>query len=156
MKDGVQSLAGTVAQQAMHNQQVQDLKDLMADPTGIEVQFNEDAAISRHSEIANFQSQQRKEIQESEPDADDMIATYRQQQSVQTFAEFIQKFEDLFTRTISDENKPESEFVPEYAALAEVLKDFINRCKGSANWSKIFISLQEEANAFKKPLRTLD
>ena len=39
------------------------LKDLaVADPTGIEVQFNEEGYISRHSEIANFQSQQRKEI----------------------------------------------------------------------------------------------
>ena len=133
------------------------VKDLaMADPTGIEVQFNEEGYVSRHSEIANFQSQQRKEIQESEPDADDMVATYRQQQSVQTFTEFIQKFDDLFRRTISDENKPESEFAPEYAALAEVLKDFINRCKGSAEWSNIFIKMQEEANAFKKPLRTLD
>ena len=85
-----------------------------------------------------------------------MVATYRQQQSVQTFAEFVQKFEDLFNRTISDENKPESEFAPEYAALVEVLKDFINRCKGSADWGNIFISMQEEANAFKKPLRTLN
>ena len=62
----------------------------------------------------------------------------------------------MFRRTISDEDKEESDFASDYAALVEVLRDFISRNKHSADWSSIFIEMQGEVSAFKKPLRTLD
>ena len=38
--------------------------------------------------------------------------------TVQTFEEFIERFQDLFRRTISEEDKEEDDFVAEYAQLA--------------------------------------
>ena len=76
--------------------------------------------------------------------------------TVQNFDEFIQRFEDLFKRTISDEEKEEEEFAAEYAELVQTLREFINRSKLSPNWQQTFISMQEKTDTYKKPLRTLD
>lgn len=77
-------------------------------------------------------------------------------QAVQNFEEFLERFEILFKKTISDEDKEESDFADEYASLLEVLKDFVHRNINSANWSNIFLQMQGEIAAFKKPLRTLN
>ena len=62
----------------------------------------------------------------------------------------------MFRRTISEEDKEEIDFVPEYAALVKVLTEFVNRIKGTAKWSGVFNQMQESITTFKKPLRTLD
>ena len=81
---------------------------------------------------------------------------YDEQQSITSFDEFLEKFDDLFKRTISDEDKEEEDFAPEYAQLVKVLREFINKSKVGADWSRIFIDMQGKIDAFKKPLRTLD
>ena len=75
---------------------------------------------------------------------------------MQNFDEFLERFNDLFKRTISDENKEEDDFAAEYAQLAQVLRKFAIRSKATDNWSAIFIQMQGEISTFKKPLRTLD
>ena len=62
----------------------------------------------------------------------------------------------MFRRTISEEDKEEIDFVPEYAALVQVLTKYVSRVKGSANWGGVFNQMQESITTFKKPLRTLD
>ena len=74
---------------------------------------------------------------------------------MQTFDEFLDRFNDLFKRTISDEDKDEDDFADEYAQLAQALKEFAIHSKNTQNWSQIFIQMQGEISAFKKPLRTL-
>ena len=37
------------------------------------------------------------------------------QQPLQTFDQFLDRFNDLFRRTISEQNKEEQDFAPEYA-----------------------------------------
>ena len=56
-------------------------------------------------------------------------------QSVQSVEEFVQRFNELFTRTISEEDKEEKDFASEYAELVEVLREFIARSKASGAWS---------------------
>ena len=46
---------------------------------------------------------------------------------VQSIAEFFKKFNALFKRTISEEDKEEDEFAAEYAQLEQILKEFIIR-----------------------------
>ena len=75
---------------------------------------------------------------------------------VQNFDEFMERFEDLFRRTISDAEKEESEFVDEYAQLAQALREFAIKNRATANWGQIFVQMQGEISTFKKPLRTLD
>ena len=75
---------------------------------------------------------------------------------MQNFDEFIERFEDLFKRTISEEDKEEDDFAPEYAKLVQILREFAIRSRASGNWSEIFLQMQGEIVTFKKPLRTLD
>ena len=53
---------------------------------------------------------------------------------MQNFDEFMERFEDLFRRTISDAEKEESEFVDEYAQLAQALREFAIKNRATANW----------------------
>ena len=75
---------------------------------------------------------------------------------MQTFEEFLERFNDLFKRTISEADKDEGDFAPEYAELVQVLVEFVTRSKASDNWGQTFIRMQGETSAFRKPLRTLD
>ena len=51
-------------------------------------------------------------------------------QTVNNFDEFLDRFEDLFKRTISSaEDKEEDDFAPEYAQLVQVLREFVSRSK---------------------------
>ena len=45
--------------------------------------------------------------------------------AIQSFDQFIDDFEALFQKTISDEDKEEVDFAPEYAAIEESLKVFV-------------------------------
>ena len=75
---------------------------------------------------------------------------------MQTFDEFMDRFEDLFRRTISEGEREESEFAGEYAQLASALREFAINSRATANWGEIFSQMQGEISIFKKPLRTLD
>ena len=77
-------------------------------------------------------------------------------ESVQSFDEFIESFDALFKKTISDEDKEEEDFAPEYAELVSKLKSFIEVSKKSSDWNQIYMNMQEKVDSFKKPLRTLD
>ena len=59
-------------------------------------------------------------------------------------------------RTITEADKEEEDFAPEYAQLVHVLREFAIKSRASGNWSEIFLQMQGEITAFKKPLRTLD
>ena len=48
---------------------------------------------------------------------------------MQNFNEFLERFEDLFKRTISTEDKQEEDFAYEYAELVQVLQEFAIRSK---------------------------
>ena len=56
-------------------------------------------------------------------------------QVVQSVEEFIERFNELFTRTISEEDKEEKDFASEYAELVDVLNEFVARSKASGDWS---------------------
>ena len=59
------------------------------------------------NEIENYVKSVEIEIEEGKQQID----------TVQTFDEFLQQFEDLFKRTISEEEKEEVDFAAEYARL---------------------------------------
>ena len=76
---------------------------------------------------------------------------------MQTFDEFLERFEDLFKRTItSEEDKEEGDFEAEFAELVQVLQEFKRKSRKQDDWSDIFIQMQGEISTFKKSLRTLD
>ena len=56
-------------------------------------------------------------------------------QTVQSVEEFVERFNELFIRTISEEDKEEKDFASEYAELVDVLKEFVARSKASGDWS---------------------
>ena len=46
---------------------------------------------------------------------------------MQTFDEFLERFDALFQRTISEESKEEDDFASEYAQLVQALREFVGR-----------------------------
>ena len=56
-----------------------------------------------------------------------IITEYMKVKQAHSVDNFIERFEDLFKRTISEEDKEEDEFAEEYETLVLVLKDFIRR-----------------------------
>ena len=62
----------------------------------------------------------------------------------------------MFKRTISTEGKEEADYAAEYALLAQLLRQFATKHRPTAQWGNIFLQMQGEISAFKKPLRTLD
>ena len=56
----------------------------------------------------------------------------------------MEQYNALYKRTISDEEKEEDDFIPEYAKLVDVLLEFVNKNKKTKKWSDIFIKMQNE------------
>ena len=58
---------------------------------------------------------------------------------MQSFDEFLDLFEDLFRRTVSEEDKEEADFASEYAQLVKTLKNFVRSKRNEESWADTFI-----------------
>ena len=56
----------------------------------------------------------------------------------------MQKFDELFKRTISDDSAEEDDFIPEYEKLLKSMKLNLLKDQKSPDWTNIYIKMQTE------------